>query len=270
MPHSIPVKKTALLFVLACSGDAPGAPSPPPKPKVPAAADALAKTFAKELVGAIEPIEATADTYAMSLALDFETFVTMELRIDERRSGAWRMTLAGDGTVSACAGARGNHTSAGQYHYEPDPAKRKHSSTDSFQLAALTGTWSVAEGVAAISLDHIGWGSCDATKVVTTGQPIEMRCIGIKPPANVRQKRLACELGAQSQTFGLAMPMTPASRNAPAGPAHSVPEGKQVIFGVPGLKVEVTQGSNAHVPAFTFTPGKVDLVEKDFQRPDKP
>jgi hypothetical protein len=266
------VKPLAFVLVVACSDPAPAAPAKaPPPPAKPSAAAALAKTFAKDVVGDITPIPVTADDYAMSLTLDFETFPTMEMRIDERRSGAWRMTLAKDNTVTACAGSRSNHVSDGQYHYEPDPAKRKHSSSEDLRLAALKGTWSIVDGVATIRLDHIGWGSCDLTKVVTTGQAfVEMRCIGMKAPAMVTGKRIACELiGTTSLTFDLAMPMTPESRKAGMAPFHSAPEGKQLVFGAPGVKIDVKQGSRDAVPAFTFTPAAVVLDEKAFQKPPK-
>lgn len=96
-----------------------------------------------------------------------------------------------------------------------------------------------------------------------------MRCIGIKPPAMVSGKRLACELGAQSQTFALGMAMTPASRQDTQQPIHSAPEGRQLVFGSPGVKVAVMQGARDRVPELTFTPETVVLDEAAFQKPKK-
>jgi hypothetical protein len=254
-----------LLFVAACSSRE--APPAPRVAEVPAAAAELAKTFATDVAGTIEPIAVTADHYGMSLALEFTTFITTELKITEHRLGTWWLTLADDNTATACAGSRSMHASQGQYHYERDPAKRQHSSSEDVLLAALSGTWRNVDGVAVIRLDHIGWGSCDLAKVVTTGQAyVELRCIGIKAPALATGKRIACELGAKSQTFGLGVPMTAASRTARPGPARGAPEGRQIVFGAPGVKIVVAQDAQDAAPRLTFSGEQTVLDSAQFQK----
>ncbi len=234
-----------------------------------AAATALVTTFAPELVGKIVPVAPVAGEYAMSLTMTFEHFVTMELRLDERRTGVLRMTLAGDGTARACLGSRGNHVSDGQYHYERDPAKRQHHSSEDVRLVALSGQWKVVGGVATIQFDRQSWGTCDLAKATKTEKPsAELRCIGVGPTDRVPAGSLACEASERSELLGLGMPMSAASRNLPdAGPMRSAPAGRNFMLGAPGLVVAVAQGPHDGQPAITFRSGAVKLVETDYRPP---
>lgn len=183
---------------------APSASPPPP-------ADALGTTFAADVVGQIVPMTPVAGEYAMSLTMTFVHFVTTEVRLDERRTGVFRITLAADGTARACLGSRGDHESSGQMHYEKDPAKRRHESRDDVGLLALDGQWKVADGVATITFDRESRGACDlanARKMEPSAERRELRCVGIArgdAPGGVvaqvwrdgsRQVRLARLLGS--------------------------------------------------------------------------
>jgi hypothetical protein len=262
----------ACVVLAACSepAAAPGTPpgTPPVRPVPPAsAATALARTFAPEIVGTLAPSPPRAGDYAMALAMSFETFPSMEMRISERRTGALRLTLAGDGTARACLGSKSTHTVQGQYHYEP-PGRRQHSERVDARLLALAGQWQVADGVATIRFDHLTWGTCDLAKATKLDKPVaELRCIGAGPPARVPAGSLACEATESSQLLDLGMPMTVATRQVPASPMHLVPAGRNVMLGAPGLAVDVAQDSHAMTPTITFRAGPVTLVEADYRPP---
>jgi len=252
------------VIVLACSGEreAPGRTSAPPAP---AAAAALAKTFAPEVVGKLAPTTPRAGDYAMALAMTFETFPTMELRIDQRRTGALRLSLAPDGTARACLGSRGTEVVAGQYHYEP-PERRQHRSSEDARLLALAGTWKVVDGVATIQFDQLSWATCDLSKAIQVAKPVvALRCIGVGPTDRVPAGSLACEASDESDLLGLGTKMTAASRDVAPSPAHPAPDGHNVVLGAPGLVVDVAQDSHAMVPTITFRAGAVTLVEADYR-----
>jgi hypothetical protein len=251
-------------LVLACQAEREAPGRTPPASS--AAAAALAKTFAPEVVGTIVPAAPVAGDYALALTMTFEEFPTMEMRVDDRRTGAMRMTLASDGTVRACLGSHGTQSSFGQYHYEPDPAKRQHHESEDVRLLALGGTWKVVDGVGAIAFDHLAWNTCDLATATKLDKPItELRCIAIGPTARVPAGSLGCEATDQSQLLGLGMPMTAKSRVGTTGPIHSTPEGPNLVLGAPGLAVEVAQDAHASIPTITFKAGAVKLVEADYQ-----
>lgn len=228
------------------------------------AADALAATFAPDVVGTLEPIAPVAGDYAMSLTMTFEQFVTMELRIDERRTGVLRVTLGEDGAATACIGSHRKRASDGQYHYEKDPAKRKHSSSEDVRLLGLGGTWRVDQRVATISFDRESAGTCDLAKATKTDRPpAELRCVGVRATERVPAGSLACEGGESGGLLELGMPMTRASRATPSG-RGSPPRGREFMLGAPGLVVEVAQSRNDPLPVVTFRVGAVKLVEKDY------
>jgi hypothetical protein len=254
-----------LVLVLACGGDREPAPAPaaPTPPRAPTAATRLAATFASDVVGTIAPIDATPGDYTMSIDLTFDTFPTMELHISEHRTGVWRLALAADGTATACMGTRSQRSSLGQYHYEKDPAKRRHSETDERRLLARAGTWKLGDGVATIVFDRAQWNGCSLTDKVVPTPPLELRCIGIEPPAHVSEKRLACE-GNESEMLGLGLPLTTAKRVANKTPMRDAAKGPNVIFGAPGLAVEVRQANRQDLPSYRFVPQTIQLVEAHY------
>jgi len=260
---------------LACSAktgaEAPGAGSEAvrssaPAPTAPAAALALARTFAPDHVGALVPRAPAAGDYAMALTMGFSTFVTTELRIDERRTGAMRLTLAPDGTARACLGSRIHKSTLGQYHYEP-PGRRQHHEEDDARLLALAGAWTVRDDVATIRFDRVAWSTCDATKAEAQPTPyVELRCVGFAPTAQVPVAGLACEASAPNTLLGLGMPLG-ATAPAPSR-RQSAPTGRQLLLGAPGLTVEARQDARAGAPTFTFTPGPVTLDETAYRSGD--
>jgi hypothetical protein len=258
--------RVLLVLVIACGKDSEAPAAPPPKAApvtTPSAAEAFAKTFAVDLVGPIAPIAPAPGDYAMGLMLRFATFPTMEMHISEYRTGAWRMSLAADGSVTACLGSRRQETINGQYHYQP-PEKREHRETDVPRLVALGGTWKVTDGIATIVLDRQGWRSCGAETVHVDRPFATLRCIGLAPPNNVNEKRLACEAEKGNNLFDLGLPMSTALRVPNETPMHQAATGPHVIFGEPGLAIEVTQDERAKLPTFVFKPGAVKLVETDY------
>lgn len=262
--RALTITAILLLAVLGCSGETrdPTAPAPPSKPV--GAAVALARTFAVELVGVVEPIEPTPDTYAMSLSLEYAAFATRELVMEEHRSGTWRMTLGADASTTACVGEIRHSARDGQYRYESDPKKHEHSSSDIARLAAFTGSWKVVDGVGVIVFDHVAWGTCDIGKVLPTGQPaIELRCVGVKPPANVTEKRMLCEIRDHTISLELGAALGPSDGIVTHGRS---PLGRQLVFGMPGMTLEAKQTRNAQVPSFTFTPGTILLDENAFTK----
>jgi len=269
-----PGSATRALIIAAlacgCEREAPGQPpGPGMAPAAPAAATALAKTFAAELVGNITPVAPVAGDYAMALTLSFETFVTTELRITDHRTGALQLTLARDGTAHACLGATHHQASAGQYHYVKDPAKRQHSESTDSQLNALAGTWKVVDGVAVIQLDRIAGATCDASKAtVTIDTPVtELHCIGVAGSDRIPAGSLLCEATERSRLLDLAMPMTAASRKDVDGYPHAAPAGHDFVLGSPGVVVDVTETAQMHLPAITFHAGAAPLVETDYVKP---
>jgi len=265
------MRRALLCLIAACSGGDPDAHAPavataPAAPVVPAAAATLAATFASDLVGAITPIEPTAGDYAMALTMSYDAFPTMELHLSERLTGTWRMTLATDHTATACLGSVHHKVSNGQYHYKP-AGQREHRDATTARLLALGGSWSVTDGVATIQFDQAIWGSCALDSANRHDKPvIELRCVGVAPPARVTDRRLACEASDQSQLLGLGMPYTVASRAPDHTPWHSAPHGHNVIFGAPGLEVELTQGARDAMPTIKFHPAVVTMFEPDYQQ----
>jgi len=268
-----------------CKGEAPGqshAPAVTPAPPtvttgaavatgaaVPATAAAFAKTFATEVVGDITPVVPVAGDYAMAMTLQFETFVTTELEISDDRTGALRLTLAPDRTARACAGVIRHHVSAGQYHYEPDPAKRQHSETKGSHLNALAGTWQVVDGVAVIKLDRTATATCDPSQATATGAPItELHCIGVTGTDRVPAGSLLCETTASSTPLELGMPLTEASRKTPDGRrGANTAYGPDLVLGAPGVVIEVRQTARMQLPDITFRAGAAPLVETDYVVP---
>lgn len=236
------------------------------KPSLPSAATALLATFSPEVIGKAAPVVPVAGDYAMSLKMRSSYFVTTELRIDEGRTGVLRLTLSPDGTARACLGSRGTHVSAGQYHYEADPSKRKHSSSRDVRLLALGGQWKVVDGVAEIQFDRQRWSSCDLADATKSEKPAAgLHCVGLNATDRVPAGSLACEALEKSELLDLGMPMTTAPR--PAGPSGQTPAGRSFLLGAPGLSVEVDQDSHADRPKITFRSGAVRLLEGDFQLP---
>jgi hypothetical protein len=252
-----------LLLVLACSGEGNGTRTP----AAPSAATALAQTFAPELVGNLVPITPRAGDYAMALTMKFQTYPSMEMLTSEVRTGALRMTLAGDGTAYACLGSRSIRTDVGDYYYQPPERRRPGTLEENVQLAALAGQWNVIDGIATIQFDRLSRGTCDLANATRMHQPLaQLRCIGVGPTDRVPASSLACEASEQSPLLALGMPMTTASRNVPTSPIHPTPEGPNLLLGAPGLVVNVGQDSRDMIPTITFRAGVVTFVESDYRR----
>lgn len=250
-----------LLLLLACSGEGTRTPA------APSAATALAKTFAPDLVGKIVPITPRAGDYAMALTMKFQTYPSMELLIGEVRTGALRMTLAGDGTARACLGSRGVETMVGDYHYQPPERRKPGTRVENVQLAGFAGQWKVVDGIAMIHFDRVSRGTCELANAIRVDKPlVDLRCIEVGPTDRVPAGSLACEASEQSQLLALGMPMTAASRNVPRSPIHSRPEGLNLMLGAPGLVVDVGQDSREMIPTITFRVGAVSFVESDYRR----
>ncbi len=259
---------TLLVIVSACSDNVTASPesSPAVKPPVPvtSAATALAKTFAPEVVGTLVPTKPIAGDYAMALTMSFSMFVTTEMKIDDHRTGAFRLTLGSDGTAQACLGARNIHTVAGQYHYKP-AGQREHSRTEDARVVGLSGHWQVVDGVAAIQLDHVSWNTCDLATATKLDKPVaELRCVAVAATTKLPAAALACEATDASQLERLGMPMTASPTTGP-GPGHRGLAGHQLVLGAPGLAVDVAQDSHAKVPTFTFRAAPVTIVETDYR-----
>ncbi|MEO8701544.1 MAG: hypothetical protein ABI867_15980 [Kofleriaceae bacterium] len=223
----------------------------------------FAATFAPEVVGTLVPTAPVAGDYAMALTLKRMVFASTELRFDHDVTGAMQLRLAADGTARACLGSRIHHASQGQMHYERDPAKRKHSQSDSAGVVGYSGTWKVVDGVAAIRFDRWSRSSCDTAAVAKSADPVgELTCVAFAATDRVPVRGLACEAPARTSLLELGMPMTPASRT-PAR-LQSRLSGQQLILGAPGIVVKVVQ-ERVPLPVFTFVAGSATVVEADYR-----
>jgi hypothetical protein len=263
-----------LALAAACEGPAPSAPpaqaptvAPPTAPApAPGAAQALAASFSPDIVGTLVPGLPRAGDYAMQLGLTFDAFPTMEMHINDRRHGVVRLTLAADGTARGCIGAHSDDVVQGQWHYEPDPARRQHHAETQDQLLALRGTWRVDDGVAAVRFDHLAWSTCDGSAPEwPPDPPTELRCVAIASSDRLPTGGLACTANPQGQLLGLGMPMTRASQRDGLGPAMSTPRGTELLLGAPGLVVDVSQAANAKQPTFQVRAAAVTLDEAAYR-----
>lgn len=253
----------ACLVVMACSGD-PDATQR--APVAPAAATAFAKTFAPDLFGNIVPLTPREGDYAMALTMTFDSRPSMEMQIVKKHTGALKLTLAGDGTTRACLGSRRDDAILGQYEYEPPQRRGPARKTEDVELMGLAGHWSIVDGIATIQFDQMSRWTCDLTNAFTMAKPVaKLRCIGVGPTDRVPGGSLACEASEDSWLLDLGMDMTSASRNVAESPAHLAPTGRNIVLGVLGLVVDVSQGANDVTPAVTFRSGAVTLIEADYR-----
>ena len=253
----------AYVVVMACSGERDAAQR---APVASAAATAFAKTFAPDLFGNIVPITPREGDYAMALTMTFDSRPSMEMQIVKNHTGALKLTLADDGTTRACLGSRRDDAIFGQYEYEPSKHRGPARKTEDVELMGLAGHWRIVDGIATIQFDQMSRWTCDLTKAFTMNKPVAtLRCIGVKPTDRVPGGSLACEASEDSWLLDLGMEMTSASRNVAESPAHPAPTGRNVVLGVPGLVVDVSQGANAMTPTVTFHAGAVTLVEADYR-----
>lgn len=235
------------LLAVGCLGSKP-APS--------TAATSLLATFSPEVIGKAVPVTAVTGDYAMSLELRSSYFVTAELKIDDRRTGVLRLSLAPDGTARACLGSKSTHVQAGQYHYEPDPAKRQHHVSRDARLLALGGRWVLVDGVTRVRFDRERWSTCELADAPKSEKPTaELRCTGLGPTDRVPVGSLACEAVEKSELLDLGFTTSTASRR------------RSLLLGAPGLHVEVEQ-DDASQPKITLRAVAVALVESDY-RPSK-
>ncbi|MBL8955437.1 MAG: hypothetical protein JNK82_31975 [Myxococcaceae bacterium] len=224
-----------------------------------------APTFSPAVVGELKTSTPAAGEYAMALSLDYEELITTELRVSERRTGVFTLSLAADGSARACAAARSVSVSEGQYRYEP-PEKRQGARTnENVQLIGLAGRWRGEVSVAVITFDRVSFGSCDASKVEP--QPEAWGTLGCSAVAATKQlpvAGLACEVDEKNPWLGLGLPLGGAH-----GGRGQAPHGRHVLLGaLPGLKVDVQQSRSA--PRFTFSAGAVTLTESEWKpRPQK-
>lgn len=257
---------TALLLCACDRATTAQPPAPAIAPAPPAAAAAFAKSFAPEVVGTIRPVAVTAGDYAMAFTRKYDAFVTTELKISDHRTGAMTISLAGDGTATACVGAKRHGVAAGQYNYEPDPGKRRHSESNSSQLRVYAGTWSVVDGVAVIRFVKSAGATCDPSKATAEAAGIELRCIGVTGSDRVPAGSLACEEPARTVIASLGMPMTQASRAQVHRGRGKPAEGPNVVLGAPGVIVEVTERDDK-APVYAFRAGTTPLVESAYVTP---
>ncbi len=242
-----------------------GSTAGPPSP----AALELARTFAREVAGEIDARAPTPGDYAMGLRLSSSFFITTELRIDEHREGAMRLTLGSEGSARACLGVRTTHVSSGQYHYEPE-GKRQHRETTEARLLALAGSWASIEGVARVVLDRMAWSTCDPAK--TKKQPsafLELRCTGVARTARFPADGLACE-AAEGGVFGLGTPMSESLLETGSASREASPAGPHVLFGRGGgLEVQVAHQRGEGHPKFELRATNVALDEDRFTAPTR-
>jgi len=224
--------------------------------------ETLARSFSAELVGALTPVKPVAGRWAMSLELDYEEFITMELRVTERRRGALELSLDAAGTARACAALRTTRSTSGQYHYEPPERRQGTRSEESVQLLALAGRWQVEGGVAMIVFDRVAWSTCDVGSAAVLPEPYaRLRCVAVSPTKLLPAAGLACD----GRLLELGVPLG-ADAKAERGQA---PRGTQLLLGVPGLQVQYEQSRGA-APKLVLRAGPVTLAEKDWQpRPAK-
>jgi hypothetical protein len=240
-----------------------GAAAPPS----PTAGESFAKTLAPEVVGNVAPVAPKAGDYAMSLALRFSTFRSMEMRIDDSRTGAMLLSLRGDGTAQTCLGEHSHHVVDGQYHYKP-AGQREHRSSEDARILGMLGTWKVADGVASITLDRVVWNTCDLAKAIVLNRPmLELRCIATATTDRLPAGSLVCAAPATSELLSLGMPMTTSSRTRVDTPMRSTPNGHELVLAAPGIAVDVAQDAQAALPTFAFKPGAISFVNADFQLP---
>lgn len=202
----------------------------------------------------------------MALRLSFSFFITTELRIDEHREGAMRLTLDPDGSARACLGVRTTRVSSGQYHYEP-AGKRQHRETTEARLLALAGSWETIEGVARVALDRMAWSTCDTAQ--TKKQPsafLELRCTGVARTARFPADGLACE-ASDGAVLGLGTPMSEALLGKGRAAEDEAPSGPHILLGRPGLEVQVTHERGEGHPKFALRAATVRLDEDRFTTP---
>lgn len=265
-----------VVAVAGCSGERERRAPAGPESSAPAATGAaaagpldapttFAKTFKPAFVGDLSSKAPVAGDYAMSLTMHFETFPSMEMRIDESRTGALRVTLADDGEARACLGARERRSVLGQFKYEP-PERRQHREHEAARLLALAGKWQNAAGVVTVAFDRTAWGTCDLAQATPLPAPItELRCVAVGSTHLLPVGGLACEAGKQSELLGLGLPLT---GEGPHAAPDAAPKGANLMLGAPGVAVTVTQRSHASGPTITFKADMVMLTEADY-RPKK-
>jgi hypothetical protein len=240
----------ACTVLVACSGNPP------------TAAGTLASTFASDVVGKLVPEPVRPGDYAMTLAMKFQTYLSMEMTISEQRTGAASLTLAVDGTAHACIGLRVHHRREGQLHYVkptdrelPDDGVRK-------SLIGLAGTWTLVDGVAEIRFDRVGTATCSASAAAKS--VVALRCIAVGRTDRIPVSGLACEASADSG-LELVMPMTTESRSDPERHFHETPTGRNLVFGAPLVAVDVEQDDSDRSPVISFQTGTVPLVESEYR-----
>jgi hypothetical protein len=225
----------------------PPAPPPPPPVVTPAQA-AFARPLSPDIVGTLQPSAPTVGDYAMSLSMSFSTFVTTEMRIDDRLEAAMRLSLSGDGTAHACVGMHEHDVVEGQREYRPKH-DNEHRESERTTLTGLSGLWTVVDGVATVRFDRVAWQTCSTAAEAAREAPItELRCIvagGSKLPA----RSLVCELASPLDEIG--MPMTPPTDT---GRPVNKPAGHEVVLAPPpGVVVTVTQ--RGAPPEFSYAAG---------------
>ncbi len=239
----------ALLAVTLCAGSG--------------GAEALARSFSPDVVGALTLVKPSAGEYAMALSLQYEEFITTELRVTERRTGALKLSLAAGGDARACAGMRSASSTSGQYHYEPPERRQGTRSEENVQLLALAGRWRVEQGVVVVTFDRVAWSTCDVGAASALPEPqVELRCVAFSPTKRLPAAGLACEQAEKGQQLlELGMPMNGAKRER-----GLAPRGRNVLLGVPGLQVEVNAARGA-ASLFTLRARPATFNEADWLRP---
>jgi hypothetical protein len=261
-----------LLFVACDAGRA--APAPPPTapgsgaPPAQNGPDArLVRSFDPAIVGKLTPQPVVAGDYAMALDLTFNSFVTMELEIDARVTGALQLGLAADGTATACLAVRASDGSSGDYHYQPPEKRTPYHEHTSTTLQVMTGTWKRTGNLATLEFTAVGYHTCDPSKVAPASQTmLALTCVATAATAKLPAGAIACE--QPSDAVELGMPMAKPGPG-PFPPAHDRPRGRQLVLAPGGLHVKVEQDSHATSPHFTFAPGAVAIDPKTYEPPPR-
>ena len=263
-----------LVFAACDAGRAAPAPSPAPgsgatlDPSGPSGPESrLVEIFDPAIVGKLAPRPVVAGDYAMALDLTFESFVTMELKIESRVTGALQLGLAADGAATACLAVRATDGSSGDYHYQPPEKRTPYHEQTSTTVQVMTGRWKRTGKLVTIDFTAVGYRTCDPARAEPASRPVlALTCVATDATAKLPAGALACE--QPSDTTGLGMPMAKPGPG-PFPPAQDRPRGVHVVLAPGGLHVKVEQDSHATSPRFTFAPGAVAIDPKTYEPPPR-
>jgi hypothetical protein len=238
--------------LIACdAGRTSAAPAPTPTPKITPAQQHVLDLFDPDIVGTIAPRAVDAGTYSMALAVSYDMFPSMEMRISGTSTGSLTLTLGAGGKAHACATTEEIEGIEGQWHYEPAEKREPYREHKSTQIVSMSGSWSVVDGTTLIAFDAVAYNTCEPNKAQPDQRSSMLRCIATGATKRLPADAIACV--ETNSVVQLGMPMSRAERDPRrAGPAMGAPHGQTLVLARGGLNTKVEQ-SHSPFPSFTFS-----------------